>query len=96
MQKVNYQSPAFPPQVAQDHLGRLIAPIPGMTKLEYFSITLLPYFLESTKKEDWAKDGKRLNAYECAVEAAENLLDELEKANQNVVKEAEIINLNND
>lgn len=98
MQKVNLISPAFPPQVAQDQFGRFIAPIPGMSKLDYFAITLLPHFLNSTK--DWAKDGKRLNAYECAVAAAENMLDELEKAHKNAQKEAEtgaeIINLNND
>jgi hypothetical protein len=34
----NYNLPAFPPQVAQDNLGRIIAPIPGMSKLEYFAI----------------------------------------------------------
>ena len=76
MENINHNSPAFPPQVAQDNLGRLIAPIPGMSKLEYFSIQLLPYFLDS--KKEWAKDGQKLNAYQCSVEAAKNLLEILD------------------
>jgi hypothetical protein len=44
MDNPNYQAPAFPPQIAQDNLGRVIAPIAGMSKLEYFSLQLLPTF----------------------------------------------------
>ena len=35
-----YDVPAFPPQIVQDNLGRVLAPIPGLTKREYFAITL--------------------------------------------------------
>jgi len=31
----NLQNPAFPCMPIQDNLGRLVAPIPGMTKFEY-------------------------------------------------------------
>lgn len=40
--KINQLSPAFPPQVAQDSLGRIFAAIPGMTKLEFFAIMMYP------------------------------------------------------
>ena len=75
-----YDVPAFPPQIVQDNLGRVLAPIPGMTKREYFAITLLPYFLET--KKDYAKEGKKLNPYQASVTAAELLIDELYKTNQ--------------
>lgn len=73
--------PAFPPQIVQDNLGRVLAPIPGMTKREYFSITLLPHFLES--KKVYAKNGNQLNPYQACVMAAELLIDELTKTNEN-------------
>lgn len=75
-----YDVPAFPPQIVQDNLGRVLAPIPGMTKREYFAITLLPHFLES--KKVYAKEGKKLNPYQASVTAAELLIDELNKTNQ--------------
>jgi len=34
------KQPAFPCVPAQDSLGRFIAPIPGMNKLEYFAIKI--------------------------------------------------------
>lgn len=88
----NKNAPAFPPQVAQDNLGRIIAPIPGMTKLEYFAVQLLPNFMNSEK--NWAKNGKKLNAYQCAVEAANLLLEQLEIANKPENEQPIIKNLN--
>lgn len=35
-----FNSPAFPPQLVQDKFGQLVAPLPGMTKLEYFTIQI--------------------------------------------------------
>lgn len=81
MENINHNSPAFPPQVAQDNLGRLIAPIPGMSKLEYFSLKLLPYYLELSEKY---KGHLQCNGYdvspqEAAIIAAKNLLDTLQE-----------------
>lgn len=73
----NYDVPAFPPQIVQDNLGRVLAPVPGMTKREYFAITLLPHFLES--KKVYAEQGQKLNPYQACVKAAELLIDELTK-----------------
>ena len=73
------EQPAFPPQVAQDNLGRIMAPIPGMTKLEFFALTLLPTYLRLCRDVDFAHKGKKLNAHEAAIESAKQLLTLLNK-----------------
>jgi hypothetical protein len=78
----NYNLPAFPPQVAQDNLGRIIAPIPGMSKLEYFAIQLLPTFLELGKTTKLADQGEPITPVQAAIITAKKLLNELnEKKN---------------
>ena len=83
MDQQNYQSPAFPPQVAQDNLGRLIAPVPGMSKLEYFSLQLLPTFLEIGRNTKLADKGTPVTPVQAAIAAAKQLLDELSKTKEN-------------
>jgi len=79
----NHQHPAFPPQVAQDHLGRFVAPIPGLSKLEYFSIMLLPTYLELGKKHPLADKGEPITPVQAAIRTAKTLLDQLnEKQNE--------------
>jgi hypothetical protein len=79
----NYNLPAFPPQVAQDNLGRIIAPIPGMSKLEYFAIQLLPTYLELGKKHPLADKGEPITPIQAAIITAKTLLDQLnEKQNE--------------
>ena len=83
----NQHQPAFPPQVAQDNLGRLIAPIPGMTKLEYFAIQLLPVYLELGRKHPLADKGKAITPIQAAIITAKNLLDQLnEKPNESTLQ----------
>jgi len=65
-------NPAFPPQIAQDNFGRVLAPLPGMSKLEYFSLTLLPYFIELSLQIDF-------DPIEKSIEMAENLINKLDK-----------------
>jgi hypothetical protein len=65
-------NPAFPPQIAQDNFGRVLAPLPGMSKLEYFSLTLLPYFMELSLQIDFDPIKK-------SIEMAETLITELDK-----------------
>lgn len=65
-------NPAFPPQIAQDNFGRVLAPVPGLSKLEYFSLTLLPYFMELSLQIDFDPIKK-------SIEMAENLINELDK-----------------
>jgi hypothetical protein len=67
--------PAFPPQWAMDSLQRVVAPITGMTKLEYLSAQFLPYFLGLARQTQLAKGGEPINSYQAAVEAAKFLLE---------------------
>jgi hypothetical protein len=83
MQNVHYDAPAFPPQVAQDNLGRLVAPIPGLSKLEYFSLQLLPHYLQLASKMKLSSMGKEITACQAAISTAQELLDELKKLNTN-------------
>lgn len=74
--------PAFPPQVAQDNLGRIIAPIPGMNKLEFYAIMLLPKYLEIASKCDGiTSNGIKVSPYEAAIEAAKIMIEKLNKSN---------------
>jgi hypothetical protein len=79
----NYNLPAFPPQVAQDNLGRIVAPIPGLSKLEYFSLQLLPHYLDLASTKKLGKDGIMLTPVQAAIVMAQELLDELKKTNKN-------------
>ena len=76
---INYNDqPAFPPQVAQDNLGRIIAPIPGMSKLEFFAIMLLPSFIKLQRETDGLRhEGKNVTPYQAAIIAAENFIKQL-------------------
>ena len=86
----NQHQPAFPPQVAQDNLGRLIAPIPGMTKLEYAAIQLLPYYLELDQNKQIRHEGKNVTPYQAAVYGA-NLLFQALNQKQNDTENIQII-----
>jgi len=82
-QNENLNAPAFPPQVAQDSLGRLIVAVPGMTKREFFSIMMLPKAIDIIIQRPIMKDGKKLNASEAAIYWADELLNELQKNEEN-------------
>ena len=76
---INYHNqPAFPPQVAQDNLGRLMSPIPGMTKLEFYAVILLPTYIALAQKKDGLTiRGRLVSPYEAAIEAAKILIEKL-------------------
>lgn len=78
---INYNDqPAFPPQVAQDNLGRIIAPIPGMSKLEFYAVLLLPTFINIANKKDGITIRAQLaTPYDAAIEAARILIEKLNK-----------------
>lgn len=73
----NLKSPAFPPQVAQDSLGRVFAPIPAMTKLEFAAIILLPHYLNLGKTRALTSNGNKVTAVEAAIIKATELLNKL-------------------
>lgn len=82
MQNQTFNAPAFPPQVAQDHLGRIIAPIPGMSKLEYFAVQLLPAMLQiAANKGKLSNKGVPVTPQQAAIDAAKDLINEIEKLN---------------
>lgn len=74
-----FNQPAFPPQWAMDSLQRVVAPITGLTKLEYISAQLLPYFLGLARQVQLSKGGDPINSYQAAVEAARYLLETIHK-----------------
>ena len=66
MNKEILTAPAFPCVPIQDNYGRLIAPIPGVTKLEYFTLKI------------WINKNKLdIETYDEAIQEAEILLNEL-------------------
>jgi hypothetical protein len=75
----NYNTPAFPPQWAMDSLQRVVAPITGVTKLEYTAIQLLPHFLSIARHSTT----EQFDAYKSAVDAAKFLLDTINNKDQN-------------
>ena len=76
---INYQDqPAFPPQVAQDNLGRIIAPIPGMTKLEFAAIILLPTYIQLNEKHgQLISNGQKITPIDAAILKAQQLIFQL-------------------
>ena len=77
MDKHYQNAPAFPPQVAQDNLGRIVAPIPGLSKLEYCSLQLLPFYLELATTKKLADKGQPITPVQAAIATAKELLDKL-------------------
>jgi hypothetical protein len=51
MKNDNEQQPAFPCMPIQDQFNRLIAPIPGMSKLEYFTLIIYAHNLKELLPE---------------------------------------------
>ena len=90
-QKDLFNAPAFPPQVAQDSLGRIFAAIPGMTKREFFAIMLLPKCIDINNKTPLALNGKRVTPFEAAVYWADQLFNELNKNEENEKDTLQII-----
>jgi hypothetical protein len=85
----NKNTPAFPPQIAQDNFGRIVVAVPGMSKLEYFSLQLLPNYLNTSPTIVLKHKGKIISAVEAAIIKAEELLTALEAHNK--PEEAKII-----
>ena len=80
----NAQTPAFPPQLMQDNFGQIVALVPGMNKLEYFAIQILPTLLNQqlNDKKPFKTDGKNISVYEAAVISANKLLEAIEQNNE--------------
>lgn len=75
--EINYKMPAFPPQVAQDNFGRIFAAIPGMSKLEYFAVCLLPTFIKMQKEKPLVLNGEPITAMDASIYWAKTLIDKI-------------------
>lgn len=78
----NHNAPAFPPQIAQDNLGQLVAPIPGMSKLEYYAIQLLPTYLELGKHHKLSDKGEPITPIQAAINTAKELLNKINEKDE--------------
>lgn len=76
----NEKSPAFPPQVMQDSLGRIVVPVPGLTKLEYFAGMFMAQYI--SMKQKLMDNGRPVSLSEASIIMAKELLSEIEKQNQ--------------
>ena len=65
MNNSNLNAPAFPCVPIQDNFGRLIAAIPGITKLEYFALKIYC-------------SAENLIDYEAAIDEAKQFLNAIE------------------
>jgi hypothetical protein len=76
MDKLHTQPPAYDIQVAQSQSGL----IPELTKLEYFSIQILPAMLQiAAKMGKLSNRGTPITPQQAAIEAAQDLIKELQK-----------------
>lgn len=90
MNNENKHTPAFPPQIAQDNFGRIVVAVPGMSKLEYFAIQLLPTYLKiASEGKKFYNQGVEITASQAVLSKAEELLKALESHDK--PEEAKII-----
>ena len=68
--------PAFPPQIMLDQFNRPVAPVPGMSMLDYFALQLLTIRYEDYKK---AELHTALQIFKYAIQDAENFLNLLQQ-----------------
>lgn len=82
MQQNKLDAPAFPPQLMQDNFGKVVALVPGMSKVEFFAIMLLPKAIELNTKAKLKMDGEDITPFQTAVYWANQLFNELNKENE--------------
>lgn len=89
---INYhEQPAFPPQLLQDNLGRLVAPVSGLSKKEFAALYLLPTFLKMAKEIKLSDNGKPITPIQAAIKTSNDLFSEIEKSNKNESNNLQII-----
>jgi hypothetical protein len=87
--KTIFSSPAFPPQLFKDNFERIMAPVPGMNKIEFTAALILPFYLAQSKRTKLMHNGKEINAVQAAVITARDLMEE---CIEEIFEEASIIN----
>jgi hypothetical protein len=76
MQKL--MAPAFPPQVFKDNFDRFVSVIPGMSKLEFASAMILPFYLQRAARTKLMHNGKEVSPIQAAIITATDLFNEID------------------
>lgn len=71
-----FSSPAFPPQLFKDNFERIMAPVPGMNKIEFTAALILPFYLAQSKRTKLMHNGQEINAVQASVITARDLMEE--------------------
>lgn len=74
--KTIYSSPAFPPQLFKDNFERIMAPVPGMNKIEFTAALILPFYLQTYKETTLYYNGIEITPIQAAVISAKELIEE--------------------
>jgi hypothetical protein len=74
--KTLYSSPAFPPQLFKDNFERIMAPVPGMNKIEFTASLILPFYLQQSTKTTLSYNGNEITAIQAAIITAKELIEE--------------------
>jgi len=87
--KTIFSSPAFPPQLFKDNFERIMAPVPGMNKIEFTAALILPFYLAESRKTKLWHNGAEITPVQAAVITARDLMEEC--INDDTFEEATII-----
>ena len=71
-------APAFPPQVFKDNFDRYVSVIPGMTKIEFASALILPFYLQRASRTKLMHNGKEVTPVQAAIITATDLFNEID------------------
>lgn len=74
--KTIFSSPAFPPQLFKDNFERILAPVPGMNKIEFTAALILPFYLSQSKRTKLLHNGREITAVQAAAITARDLMEE--------------------
>lgn len=87
--KLLFNSPAFPPQLFKDNFERIMAPVPGMNKVEFIASLILPFYLQKSVNTKLRHNGEEISPVQAAIVTAKDLIEEaIEQEN---FEEAQII-----
>lgn len=74
--KIIYSSPAFPPQLFKDNFERIMAPVPGMNKIEFTASLILAFYLMQSRKTKLWHNDREITPIQAAVITAKELIQE--------------------
>ena len=72
-------APAFPPQVFKDNFERFVSVIPGMSKIEFVSALILPFYLQNASRTKLMHNGKEVTPIQAAIITATDLFNEIDE-----------------